>query len=92
MKWNNNSDRFGANNPFFGKNHTQETRLRISEKMSNEKHHQAKKIGDNTGRIWNTIKECAEELEVNRKHLGSMINGNKKFSKHIEHLNLHYIN
>lgn len=90
--WNNNDNRFGENNPFFGKSHTKETRLKISEKMSNGNHHKAKKIGDNTGRIWNTVKECAEELDVNRKHLSSMINGKEKFNKKIQHLGLHYIN
>jgi hypothetical protein len=41
---NTNDNRFGKNNPFFGKHHSDETRLKISEKMSNGNHHQAKKI------------------------------------------------
>ena len=86
-----NDNRFGENNPFFGKHHSDETRLKISEKMSNGNHHQAKKIGDNTGRIWNTVKECAEELNTNKNHLSSMLTGNKKFTKKIQHLNLHYL-
>lgn len=88
---NTNDNRFGENNPFFGKHHSNETRLKISEKMSNGNHHQAKKIGDNTGRIWNTVKECAEELGINRQHLSSMLSGYRKIAKKLNHLNLHYI-
>lgn len=89
--WNNNDDRLGNKNPFFGKHHSEETKLRISEKLSNGNHHQAKKIGDNTGRIWNTVKECAEELEVNKKHLSSMILGKEKMPKKLENLDLKYV-
>lgn len=87
----NNSDIFGSNNPFFGKHHTEETRLKMSEKLSNEKHPKAKRICDNTGRTWNTIKHCAEELETNKYHLSSMLKGNKNFTKKLKDLDLHYI-
>jgi hypothetical protein len=88
---NTNDNRFGKNNPFFGKHHNTETRLKISEKMSNGNHHQAKKIGDNTGRIWNTVKECAEELDINKNHLSSMLLGKEKFPNRIKDLNLQYL-
>lgn len=88
---NNNDNRLGKNNPFFGKHHTNENKLKISEKMSNGNHHQAKKIGDGTGRTWDTVKECAEELGVNRHHLSSMLLGKEKFTKKLSELKLMYL-
>lgn len=89
--WNDNTDRGGNKNPFFGKHHTEENKLKISEKMSNGNHHQAKKIGSADGRIWNTVKECAEELDVNKNHLSSMLLGKEKFPKKLTELKLIYL-
>lgn len=35
----------------------------------------SKKVIDKNGNIWNSLIECANELNVNRKNLGSMLNG-----------------
>lgn len=87
---NTNDNRFGENNPFFGKHHSNETRLKISEKMT-ENNPKSRKIIDNTGRVWISITKCAEELELNKNHLCSMLNGNKKFTKRVENLKLQYL-
>lgn len=89
--WNNNADRLGDKNPFFGKHHTEETRLKISEKMSNGNHPRARTICDNTGRTWTTIKDCAEELGTNKDHLSSMLKGNTNFTKKLKTLDLKYV-
>lgn len=72
-------------------NHTTETRLKISDKMSLEKHPRARKIIDSNGNIYGCLKILADELKIDKNNLSNMMNGKKKFSKRIEHLGLKYL-
>lgn len=72
-------------------NHTAETRLKISQKMSLEKHPRARKIIDKDGNIWGCLKLLANELNIDKNNLSNMMNGKKKFSKNIESLGLRYL-
>jgi len=72
-------------------NHTAETRLKISQKMSLDKHPRARKIIDKDGNIWGCLKLLANELNIDKNNLSNMMNGKKKFSKNIESLGLRYL-
>lgn len=61
----------GDENHFYGKKHTDESR----EKMR-ENHRLSKKVVcTETGREWNSICHCAEDLEISRSHLANKLKG-----------------
>jgi len=49
----------------------------------------ARKVADNTGRIWSCVKECADALGI-KSHFHDMLGGLKPMSRTIVHLDLHY--
>lgn len=51
----------------------------------------AKTILDNTGRTWNSIKECSDDLKVSVNRLSSALNGKIPFNVKIRHLGLHFL-
>ena len=84
----------GEENPFFGKHHTEETKKKISDahkgrKLSNESiqkiidsnNKKVYQIDINTGKIinvYNSIKEAAEELKLDRGSISKCCNGKRK--------------
>ena len=68
-------------NPFYGKNHTQETLSRLSALNSGGKNKAAKKVIDtNTNQIFGCIKEAAEFYKINYSTLKSgLSNKSKKY-------------
>lgn len=48
----------------------------------------AKKVIDINGRVWNSLVECSQELNVNKTNLGKMINGNVPMLSRIKNLEL----
>lgn len=84
----------GEENPFFGKHHTEETKKKISDKhkgvkLSNEhiqkiidsNNKKVYQIDINTGEIinmYNSIKEAAEELKLDRGSISKCCNSKRK--------------
>lgn len=67
-----------------------ETRKKFSDRMSNN-HPMSRKVIDITGRIWENVTKCSEELQVHNSHLSSMIRGKRLWYKHLKPLDLHYL-
>lgn len=74
----------------YGNPRASETRKKFSDRMS-KNHPMSRKVIDITGRIWENVKLCAKDLNVNDKHLGSMLHGNRLWYKHLKPLDLHYL-
>jgi len=70
----------GKNNGNFGKKHTKEQSLQQSIRqkglMVREKHALARKVIDqSSNKIWNCVKDCADELKIKYSTLVSQLNG-----------------
>lgn len=55
-------DRSGENNPFFGKKHTEETKLILSEKAKGRKPRNRRKVSDAEGNIYDSCTAAAKAL------------------------------
>lgn len=85
-------ERKGTGNPLFNFRHSEESLRKIAERSHRGNHPGAKKIEDKSGRVWNCLIDCEEELGITKNKLVMMLNGHRNFYKHIKHLDLHYLN
>ena len=73
-------------NPFYGKKHTDEDRKKMSEiqkviaKRGSDNHMSAKVIDCNTGRIYNCIREAAEDFGFTYSKTKCLLNGKTKIN------------
>jgi alkaline phosphatase len=84
-------ERVGENNPFFGKTHTEENKQKMRDARKDEKHPRARKIMSKEGKIWTTVKFCAEDVGVKPNHLSNMLNGKEPWYRKLKDLELRYI-
>lgn len=52
--------------------------------------YRARKIADNTGRIWDCMKDCKNDLNI-KTHFSEMLSGKIPMLRSVAHLDLHYI-
>lgn len=72
-------------------NHTHNTKMKISNKMSLDKHPRSRKVIDKNGTIWGCLKSLSIELNIDKNNLSNMMNGKKKMTKRIKDLELKYL-
>lgn len=78
---NNPQELIGEKNPFYGKKHTEETRLKMKQNRTNScgiKHFRSKPVIDTaTGFVYENAVECSNLTGINYSTLRSMLNGGK---------------
>ncbi len=79
----------GENNPFFGKNHSQETRAKISQSWSIA-HRQSMKPVEciETGQKFESLRGCARQMNIDNSHLRKHLKGEQK---HVKGFHFKYI-
>lgn len=89
----NSKSLLGDKNPFFGKKHTEETKLKMSiNKKGKPAHNRKKIICLNNNTIYNSIREAANILGFKRSSISSVLQGKAKslkgfFFNYIENTN-----
>jgi len=68
----------------------EETKKKISERLTGNKHPQAKKVIDNTGRMWLSCQDAAKEFNIRQDSFGQMLLGRKEFREDLISFNLRY--
>lgn len=81
----------GEEHFWFNKNLPIEIRNKMSEATSGKNNTQAKQVEDITGRIWECLKDAAEELDVRQGDLSSKLNKRPTLLSHLDYLDLHFL-
>lgn len=73
----------GENNPMYGKTHTKEVKEKLSKRMQEvqlgENNHMSRKVYCiELNKTWNTVKECADELGLNKDAISHCCRGKQK--------------
>lgn len=89
-KENNWKDKPSLGKSRIGTTLSDETKKKISDSLSGEKHPQCKKVVDKNGNIWNSCQSAAKELKINQQSLGQMLLGNQPFRGDLIELGLKY--
>ena len=68
-------DKFGKNNPMYGKKHSKETKDKISKKRKGQTNHSKKVLEEVSGRVFKSVVDCAKFFKVTPSTMTVLIRG-----------------
>ena len=80
-----------GNTNWLGKNHSEESKIKISNSRLGSKHCRSRKVIDNsTNIVYDTVTQAANFLKINRGYLSNMLLGKCKNKTNMSYINLEY--